>query len=220
MRVPKFHGEFFSAEIPLIDLNDMRNVDNMPRQNMVRLIIKNSLHTKSGSYVPRQLIRLDAFQDILFARNYDDFRQVHQKKFSDIHLRVGLYPISWFSFDIHGKVDPTKLHLHELKTTTAIKDADFWKLTFSTNYLKFDGAASQKSTEQYRLFFTFNLSSQTSISVETKYDARIHKFTQQRFSLSSMLRNSWLIEMGITTRAHVKREDRFQFDWHLRLLDF
>ncbi|MDR0742306.1 MAG: hypothetical protein LBE98_02480 [Puniceicoccales bacterium] len=219
-KIPKFHGECFSVEIPSIDLDDMRNMDDIQRQNMVRLGIKNSLYTQSGSYVPKQLMRMDVFQDILFARNYDSFRQAPQKKFPDTYLMVGMYPTSWFNFDIHGKVDPTKLHLHELKTSTVIKDANFWKLEFSTNYLKFDGANFLKSTEQYGLLFTFNLSSQTSITIESQYDAKIHKFSRQRFSLSSTLWNSWLINLGITTRAHVKREDRFQFDWHLKLLDF
>ncbi|MDR2603215.1 MAG: hypothetical protein LBC11_01480 [Puniceicoccales bacterium] len=219
-KIPKFHGECFSVEIPPIDLDDMRNVDDIQRQNMVRLGIKNGLYTQSGSYVPKQLMRMDVFQDILFARNYDNFKQAYQKKFPDTHLTVGIYPASWFSFDIQSRIDLAKLHLHELKTATVIKDADFWKLAFSTNYLKFDGANSQKSTEQYGLFFTFNLSSQTSISIESQYNARIHKFSQQRFSLSSTLWNSWLINVGITTRTHVKREDHLQFDWHLKLLDF
>ncbi|MDR0693151.1 MAG: hypothetical protein LBF49_01090 [Puniceicoccales bacterium] len=219
-RIPKFHGECFSTEIPPIDLDDMRNVDDIGRQNMLRLGIKNSLYTQSGSCVPKQLMRMDVFQDILFARNYDNFRQAYQKKFPDTHLAVGIYPASWFNFDIYTRVDPTKLHLHELKTITVIKDADFWKLAFSTNYLKFDGSNPQRSTEQYGLFFTFNLSSQTSITIESRYNARIHKFSQQRFSLSSTLWNSWLVNLGITIRTHVKREDHVQFDWHLRLLDF
>ncbi|MDR2432236.1 MAG: hypothetical protein LBD34_00575 [Puniceicoccales bacterium] len=219
-KIPKFHGECFSTEISPIDLDDMRNVDDIQRQNMIRLGIKNSLYTQSGSYVTKQLMRVDVFQDILFARNYDNFRQAYQKKFPDTHLTVGIYPASWFNFDVRGRVDLAKLHLHELKTTTVIKDADFWELAFSTNYLKFDGVNSQKSTEQYGLFFTFNLSSQTSITIESRYDARIHKFSQQRFSLSSTLWNSWLVNVGITTRTHVKREDHLQFDWHLRLLDF
>ncbi|MDR1528141.1 MAG: hypothetical protein LBS22_00950 [Puniceicoccales bacterium] len=220
IKIPKFHGECFSTEIPSIDLDDMRNVDDIQRQNMVRLGIKNSLYTQSESYVPKQLVRVDVFQDILFTRNYDKFRQAHQKKFPDTLLTVGIYPTSWFNFDVQSKVDPAKLRLHELKTMTVIKDADFWELAFSTNYLKFDGINSQKSTEQYGLFFTFNLSSQTSITIESQYDARIHKFSRQRFSLSSTLWNSWLVDLGITTRTHVKREDHLQFDWHLRLLDF
>ncbi|MDR1233386.1 MAG: LPS assembly protein LptD, partial [Puniceicoccales bacterium] len=219
-KIPKFHRECFNVEIPSIDLDDMRNVDDLQRQNMVRLGIKNSLYTQSGSYVPKQLMRMDIFQDILFARNYDSFRQARQKKFPDTYLTVGIYPTSWLNFDIHGKVDPAKLHLRELKTTTVIKDADFWKLAFSSKYLKFDGVNLPKPTEQYGLFFTFNLSSQTSITIESQYDAKIHQFSRQRFSLSSTLWDSWLVNVGITTRAHAKREDRFQFDWRLRLLDF
>jgi hypothetical protein len=146
-KVPKFHGEWFNTEIPSIDLDDMRNVDDLQRQHTVRFGIKNSLYTQSGSYVPRKLIRLDVFQDMLFTRNYDSFRQVHQKRFPDTHLIAGIYPVSWFSFDVYGKVDPVNLHLHELKIATSIRDADFWKLTFFTNYLKFDGVNSQKSTD-------------------------------------------------------------------------
>ncbi|MDR2628422.1 MAG: hypothetical protein LBC30_00245 [Puniceicoccales bacterium] len=219
-KIPKFHRECFSVEIPSIDLDDMRNVDDLQRQNMVRLGIKNSLYTKSKSCIPKQLMRMDVFQDILFARNYDSFRQAPQKKFPDTYLTAGIYPTSWFNFDIYGKVDPAKLHLQELKTTTTIKDANFWKLAFSTNYLKFDGINFQKSTEQYGLLFAFNLSSQTSIAIESQYDAMIHKFSQQRFSLATTLWSSWFVNIGITTRTHVKREDHIQFDWHIRLLDF
>jgi LPS-assembly protein len=219
-KIPKFHRECFHAEIPSIDLDDMRNVDDLQRQNMIRLGIKNSLYTQSGSYVPRKLMQLDIYQDVLFARNYDSFRKVRQRKFPDTYLMAGIYPISWFSFNLYGKIDPARLHLHKLRTSASIKDADFWELTFFTNYFQFDGVNSQKPTEQYGLSFSFNLSSKSFVSLEMQYDAKNHKFSQQRFSFSNTLGNSWIFNIGITVRTNVKREDHYQLDWHLKLLDF
>ncbi|MDR1433074.1 MAG: LPS assembly protein LptD [Puniceicoccales bacterium] len=217
--VPKLDVEFFNTEIPSIDLDDMRNVDHLEKQNMIRAGVRNGLFTKSKGYVPKKLMRFDVFQDIFFQRNYDNFAQASQKTFQDMHILFEVYPVRWLDFKSYGKLDPSKFSLRQLKTATSIHDADFWKATFFTNFFR-SPRTDRVETEQYGLSFTFNLSSQTALSIEERYDARIGKLSEQRFSFSTTLCNSWLVDVGITLRENARREDRFQFNWHLKLLNF
>ncbi|MDR1413634.1 MAG: hypothetical protein LBI56_01705 [Puniceicoccales bacterium] len=215
-RVPHLDTEFFNREMPSIDLDTMRNVDHLQKQNMLRIGVRNDLYTQSAEYVPRKLARFDVFQDILFERNYDNFLQEKQKIFQDTHLILGAYPVQWLSFDAYGRFATSKLRLSNLKTAISVHDGDFWEATFSTNYENTSG----HETNQYGLKFSFNLSSRTTLSLEEKYDARIKKFSEQRLSISTTMCDSWLINLGITLREKAQREDKFQFDWSVKLLDF
>ncbi|MDR1595933.1 MAG: hypothetical protein LBR91_03355 [Puniceicoccales bacterium] len=214
--IPWLDTDFFNVEIPSIDLGDMRNVDNLPKQNMLRVGVRNNLYTKSGNYTPRKLMRFDVLQDVLFRQDYDRFSAKWQKKFQNTHLLLGIYPVEWLNFDAYGRIDPANGSLRQLKISTSIHDGDFWEATFTTNYLN----AETGTTNQCAMKFTFNLSSLTSLSIEEHYDAQIRKFTSQRFSVSTTLWDSWRADIGITLREMARREDRVQFNWHIKLLDF
>lgn len=214
--IPKLDVEFFNAEIPSIDLGEMRNIDHLKRQNMVRFGVRNNWYTRSESYVPRKLARFDILQDVLFARHLDDRTNTRQKRFQDTHIAAGLYPIPTIALDVCCRIDPAKMHLSELKSSLTVRDGSFWKAKIFSNYSKL----WEEKTKQYGMALVFNLSSQTSISVEARYDAVVKKITERRVGISTTLGNSWLAEIGIIARKNAKREDRFQFDWHIRMLDF
>lgn len=215
-KIPQLDTPTFNTELPPIDIDDMRSVDIIRRQNMLRIGVQNNLYTRSNGYIPKKLARFDIFQDVHFSRSYDDSIDAMRKKFSDTFFVIGLYPAEWLSIDACCRVDIAKLHMRELKTSVTLKDADFWKLQFFSNHLKFN----RKITDQLGARFTFNLSSRTSLSVEEKYDAVAKKFFEQRFSFATVVKNSWLLDVGISVRSNVKREDKFQFNWHIRLPDF
>jgi LPS-assembly protein len=215
-RIPHLEMEFENMEMPSIDLDSMRNVDHLQKQNMIRVGLRNNLSTQSGEYAPRKLAKFDVFQDILFERNRDNFFGDRRKRIQDTHLIAGVYPVQWLKFDACGRIDPQKLQLHKFNTITSINDGDFWEAAFCTNYWNLNGS----KTEQYGLKISFNLSSETTIFIEEKYDARIRKIFEQKFSMSTIVYDSWIVNLGVTLRERSQHEDRFQFDWSVKLLDF
>lgn len=214
--IPVFDHNFFNTEMPSIDLGTMRNLDRIYQQNMFRVGVENNIYTKSKGYVPRKLFRFDVFQDVILDRNYDIDNERWQKTFPDTYLMAGVYPVDLISFDVYSRIDPEKLTLHELKTKTSVHEGDIWRVSFTTKYVKYH----KKITEQYGLVFSFQLSSQASLTLEEIYDAKIHKFSRQRIALQSIFCNSWMADIGVTIRENTSRENRFQFDWHIRMLDF
>lgn len=213
---PVFDHYFFNTEMPSIDLGSMRNLDRIYQQNMFRVGVENGIYTKTNGYVPRKLFRVDLFQDVILKRNYDIDTDKWQKTFPDAYIIAGCYPVDLISFDVYSRIDPEKLTLHELKTRSSVHEGDVWRISFVTKYSKYNS----KITEQYGLSFSVQLSSQTSLALEEMYDAKIHKFSEQRIALQSIFCDSWLADIGVTIRENATRESRFQFDWHIRMLDF
>jgi LPS-assembly protein len=214
--IRRFDVDYFDVEIPSINLDEIRNVDSLKRQNVLRFGVRNSWYTRSGAYVPRKLARFDILQDVLFARNYDDRTLSRQKRFQDTHLMIGVSPIPPISFDAYGRIDPSKMRFRELKTVFTLRDGDFWRATLFSRYL----VALEDKVKQFGMSFAFNVSSRTSLSFEIRYDAVAKKLTEHRIGLSTTLWNSLVADFGIMVRKNTRREDKIQFDWHIGLLDF
>jgi hypothetical protein len=162
------------------------------------------------------LARLDILQDILFARSYDEFLAGKQRRFQDTHLIAEVSPISPVKFDAYGRIDTSKMCLRELKMAFSLRDSDFWKVTLFSRHSK----SWNDKVKQFGLHFVINASSRTSLSLEARYDAVARKVTKYRVGISTTLLNSWIADFGVIARKNAGREDKIQFDWHIRLLDF
>jgi LPS-assembly protein len=211
--VPLIETRTFDTNLPEIDLADMRNVDDISSQNLFRVGLKNLLQTSYNGYVARDLLKLDAYQDIRLRRNIDSVLGVRERTLSDMHILFGAYPIDWFGLDCRTRIDSKRLTLNEIVSSLGMRDGDVWKLSFLVHAL-------QHSTCQYGLNFATKLNSRIQLTVALHYDARIKKFTERRFSIESMLGHSWNAEYALIIRNKASRESKYQFVVRLNLVEF
>jgi LPS-assembly protein len=212
-RVPLIETRTFDTNLSIIDLADMRKVDDISSQNMFRIGVKNSLQTSTGGYCARNLLKFDVYQDIRLRHNVDALLNTKEKTLSDTYILIGLYPVHWFGFDCYSRIDPKRQTLNEITTATSIHNGDVWKLSFLTHTL-------QRDTNQYGVQFMAKLNSRVQFGMAMYYDARIKKFTEQRFSIYSTLGRSWNVEYLLLVRGRAARESKYQFATKLDLIEF
>jgi hypothetical protein len=191
----------------------MKHVDDISPQNMFRIGLKNTLQTSTGGYLARDLLKFDVYQDIRLRRGVDATRNAMEKTLSDTYILAGLYPIHWFSCDCYARVDPKNLILNEITASAGVRDGDVWKLSLAVHSLRHD-------TRQYGAKFTAKLNSRIQLGIGLHYDACIRKFTEQRFSVYSILGHSWNAEFMLLVRNGAKRENKHQFAVKLDLIEF
>jgi LPS-assembly protein len=211
--IPIIETRTFDTNLPIIDLADMKNVDDISPQNILRIGLKNMLQTSTDGYLARDLLKFDIYQDIRFKRNIDPTFNSMEKTLSDTYILTGLYPIHWFSLDCYARVDPKNLTLSEITTSTSVHDGDVWKLSLMVHSLQHD-------TCQCGVKFTTKLNSRIQIGISLHYDTRIKKFTEQRFSIYSILGHSWNTEFMLLIRNGAIRENKHQFAIKLDLVEF
>lgn len=210
---PVIERNLFDTNLPVIDLVDMRNVDDIQAQNVFRFGLKNTLQTSTDGYIPRDLIKFDIFQDVRLRRNFNENINKKESTLSDTYVVFGFDPVQWLSFQCYNRLYVKKMTLNEMTTSTSIHDGNIWKFSFLTH-------AIQHDTCQYGLAFSTKLNSRIEFKTSIQYDARIKKFTEQRFSIISMLGHSWNIEYFLAIRNKASRENRCQFSVKLDLVKF
>jgi LPS-assembly protein len=212
--VPAIETCTFDTNLPIIDLSDMRNVDDISTQNLLRIGLKNLLQTSTGGYLPRDLLRLDIYQDIRLHGNTDIILDSGQKiPANNAYILFALHPANWLDFDCYARINTKRATLNEINTSTSLRDGDVWKVSFLTRTLQHD-------TCQYGIKFTAKPNSRIQFATASHYDARTKKFTEQRFSISSTLARSWHGECALRIRNKASSENKYQFFIKLRLAEF
>jgi LPS-assembly protein len=211
--IPLLETCTFDTNLPIIDLADMRNVDDITAQNMFRIGLRNTLQTSTDGYLARDLLKFDVYQDIRLRRNASVMLDSREKTLSDTYILAGVYPIHWFSLTCYARANLRDLVLNEVITSASVRDGDVWNLSFSAYSL-------QRDTCQYSMEFMAKLNSRIRFGMGLHYDARIRKFTEQRFSIYSVLGHSWNMECTLTLRSGAARESKQQFAIRLNLMEF
>jgi lipopolysaccharide assembly outer membrane protein LptD (OstA) len=211
--IPLIETKTFDTNLPIIDLADMKNTDDISSQNMFRIGLKNVLQTSTGGYCGRNLLKFDLYQDIRLRRSVDALSKVKEKTLSDTYILFSLYPARWLSFDCYSRINPKNLTLNEITTAINIRDGDVWKLSFLTHTLQHD-------TCQCGVKFSSKLNSRTRLAMALHYDARVKKFTEQCLSIDSKLGHSWNVECSLLMRSGAVRENKYQFSVRLDLVEF
>jgi LPS-assembly protein len=212
-RVPLIETRTFDTNLPIIDLADMRNVDDISAQNMFRIGVENRLQTSTNGYLARNLLKFDVYQDIRLRRNTDATLNSKEKTFSDTYILAGLYPVHWFSLDCYSRVNLKNLVLNEMIISASVRDGDVWNLSFLAYSLQHDIC-------QYGVKFTAKLNPRVRFGMGLHYDTRTKKFTERRFSIYSRLGHSWNVECMLTLRSGAARESKQQFAIKLDLIEF
>ena len=201
--------QVFDLNRPLLDLSDLRNVDQIAKTHLTRLGVENLIQTRAEAYGSRTLAELNFYQDIIFEKGlrYDGDEE---DTFNATWAELVLNPAPWLKFDLASRFKTESLTLEELRTRTTIKSGEIWKLGLSTNLL-------DKRINQYRLDYTYLINERYSFLTDVNFNANSGKFTRVRLGLHTRIGSTWELLYAITFREDARRESDVSFDIQLRL---
>lgn len=201
--------QVFDLERPVLDLSDLRNVDEISETHLVRLGVENLFQTRAKDYGSRTLAALNLYQDILFERN-TRFDGREEDTFNATWVELVLNPAPWLKFDLASRFETETLTLEELRTRTSLYSGEIWELGLSTDLLN-------KQIEQYRIDFIYRMNERYAFLTDMRFDANTGDFTRLRFGLRTRVGTTWELLYAITFREDARRESDVQFDLQLRL---
>lgn len=199
----------FDLQRPLLDLSDLRNVDEIAETHLVRLGVENLFQTRAKGYGSRTLAALNFYQDILFekAQRYDGR---DEDTFNATWVELVLNPAPWLKFDLASRFKTKSLTLEELRTRTTIKSGEIWEVGLSTDLLN-------KHIDQYRLDFIYRINEHYSFLTDVNFDADSGEFTKVRFGLRTRIGSTWELLYALTFREDARRESDVEFNIQLGL---
>lgn len=201
--------EVFDLERPLLDLSDLRHVDQISETHLVRLGVENLFQTRAQEYGSRTLAALNFYQDILFEKGtrYDGDEE---DTFNATWVELALNPAPWLKFDLASRFKTESLTLEELRTRTTLKSGEVWELGLSTDLLN-------QRIDQYRIDFLYRINERYAFLSEADFDADTGDFTKVSLGLRTRLGSTWEILYAITFREDARRESDVEFRIQLRL---
>ncbi|MEM8867064.1 MAG: LPS assembly protein LptD [Verrucomicrobiota bacterium] len=202
--------EVFNLNRPVLDLSDLRSVDQITETHLARLGLENLFQTKAEDYGSRTLAALNFYQDLIFEEGvrYDGD---DDDTFSATWIEMVLSPAPWLKFDLVSRFRTETLTLEEMHTRTVITSGEIWELGLSTDLLN-------KQIDQYRLDFIYRLNERLSLLSEARFDADTGETTRARLGFETRVGSAWAVYYALTYREDALRESDLEFTLRLRLI--
>jgi len=201
----------FDLNRPLLDLSDLRNIDQVSQRHLTRIGLENLFQTRAKGYGSRTLAALNFYQDVLFEKNtrYDGSEE-DTLNASWIELIVD--PAPWLKFELASRFRTETMSLEELRTRTTLRSGEAWELGLSTDLLN-------KRIDQYRLDFIYRLNERRAFLSDMSLDSDSGDLTLFRLGLRSRIGSTWQIIYLLTFREGARRESDVEFGINLTLVD-
>lgn len=200
----------FDLERPVLDLSDLRSVDQITETHLARLGLENLFQTRADGYGSRTLATLNFYQDVLFekGRRYDgDQEDTFNASWIDLDLR----PAPWLKFDMTTRFRTERLKLEELRTRLALISGEIWELGLGTDLI-------DQQIDQYRLDFIYRFNERYSFLSDVRFDADGGELSNLSLGLRSRVSSVWEVMYALTFRENARREDDVSFNVRFRLL--
>ncbi|PXA04263.1 hypothetical protein DDZ13_06920 [Coraliomargarita sinensis] len=201
----------FDLERPLLDLSDLRNIDQISERHLTRIGFENLFQTRAKGYGSRTLAALNFYQDVLFDKDtrYDGS---DQDTFNASWVEIVMEPAPWLKFELASRFRTESMSMEELRTRTTLRSGEIWELGLSTDLLN-------KRIDQYRLDFIYRLNERNALLTDLRFDADSGEFTRFRLGLRSRVGSTWQIIYFLTFRDGARRESDVEFGINLTLAD-
>jgi len=201
--------QVFDLNRPLLDLSDLRNVDQISETHLLRLGLENIFQTRAEAYGSRELAALNFYQDVLFekGRRFDGGQE---NTFDTSWIEFVLNPAPWLQFDLASRFETKRMTLEELLTQTTLRSGDLWELSLTTNLLN-------KRIDQYRIDLIYRLNERYALLSEANLDADTGQVNELSLGLRTRVGSTWEILYALTLREDARRESDLEFQVRLRL---
>jgi hypothetical protein len=189
---PKFGKERFHKAIatkekneflPILDLAEMRNVDDLDEQNVLRLGLENDYFAKGESGKIRKIAAFDIYQDLRFKRNFSAERG-REKTFSDLYLLSELNPRRWLNLRLYSRLNGEHFSLEETNTEINFLSGDLWEIGLRAKILKHRVA-------QFGIHFCFRFDAISRVDFETQIDGKSGKFLAMEIGYGTRWNGIW-----------------------------
>ncbi len=205
--IPLIDREVFSTQLPPIDLNTIRNIDELHGLHVLRLGLDNVLQTRDAGYGSRDLLRFNLATDVRLSPDPGE------RHWSDLYTEMALTPASWVRFEFFQRFSSRTFALRELNTGLTLMDREWWAVRLSSAYL-------QRQIEQYNLEYEQRVTEVWRGFVQFRYDARERRWNELAFGLRQNLRNTWNIRYGVAWYQGNQREGSFGLNVQVGLIRF
>jgi len=222
--IPPIDRSTFTNYLPIIDLGDMRAIDQIQAENVMRLGLHNVLQTRDKTYGSRDLMTLDLDEDFLIKR------APGQTDFSDLHLDMVATPAHWLELRVEDTVSAERAAQRAIDTTITVREGELWSAGFGVGYL----------SDKYGTFFVPGLGYNPIIGVDTyhyearmrvneeydvfvrgDYDARDHLMVDQYYGFTQRLSNTWIVQYAVYFAQGLNdNQGHFGMEVNLNLIRF
>jgi LPS-assembly protein len=222
--IPPIDRSTFTNYLPIMELGDMRAIDQLQAANVVRVGFNNTVQTRDKTYGSRDLLTFNVDEDFYFQR------APGQTDFSDIHLDAVATPAHWIEFRIEDTVSPRRAAQRAIDSSVTVREGEIWSATFGVGYL----------SDKYGEFFVPGLGYNPIIGVDTyhvegrlrlneeyevfgrgDYDARDDIFVDQYYGVTQRISNTWILEYAVVfSEGPNNHQGHFGFEMHLNIIRF
>jgi LPS-assembly protein len=222
--IPPIDRETFSTYLPVLELGDMRALDQLQAENVIRAGLKNTIQTRDKTYGSRDLLELDLEDDIRFERspNLPDY--------SDIFAELRATPTKWFELRLEDSVSSKRMEERSRDVTITFKQGEFWSVGFGVGYLSNQyvsyylpgiGTFPIEGLNTYHAETQVRLNEQYELFARADYDYFAHQFVDEFYGVNQRVANTWNIQYAIViSNGPNKGQGHFGFNVSLNLIRF
>jgi LPS-assembly protein len=127
--IPPIDRSTFTNYLPIMELGDMRALDQLQAENVLRVGINNTLQTRDKTYGSVDLVTLNVDEDFNFQR------APGTPDFSDLHADLTITPARWLELHLEDSVDPKTLTQQAVDTSVIIREGDIWSAKLGLGFL-------------------------------------------------------------------------------------
>ena len=198
--IPPIDRDTFTNYLPVMELGDMRALDQLQAENVLRVGINNTLQTRDKAYGSVDLVTLDVDEDFKFQRAPGTV------DFSDLHADLTISPARWLDLRLEDSVDPKSLTQQAVDTSVTIREGDIWSAKLGLGFLSdqygsYDipglGYFPIIGTDVYHAEMRYRLNEVYDVIARGDFDERAHIFVDQLYGFSQKVSNTWIVQYAI-----------------------
>ncbi len=198
--IPQIDRSTFSNYLPIIELGDMRALDQLQAENVLRVGLNNTLQTRDKTYGSTDLLTFDVAEDFRFQR------APGETDFSDVHAEITATPARWLEIRVEDSVSTRRAAQRAMDTTVTVREGEVWSAGIGVGYLsdKYGdffvpglGNFPIVGLDIYHLEVRSRLNEVYEAFIRGDYDARDHLFVDQFYGISQKVSNTWIVEYAL-----------------------
>jgi hypothetical protein len=199
--------------LPCIDLSEMRHVDDMAAQSVLRLGLENDFFAKDEKNRIRGIASLDFYQDFRFRRPYDeiDGKWQREESLSDFYIISELNPRRWLNLRLYSRCNWSHLSSQEVNAETNFISGDLWECGFRAKFLK-------HRIDQLSVNFCLHLNETSRLDFETQIEAKSGKILATEIGYATRLGGIWDAKLFFRIKNNSSRDGRFHSGFSINLM--
>jgi LPS-assembly protein len=222
--IPPIDRATFSTYLPVMELGDMRAVDEIQATNTLRVGLNNTLQTRDKTYGSRDLLTFNVEDDIRVQRS------LVTQDFSDIFAELKATPARWLELRVEDSVSSNGLAQRARDATITVKEGEVWSAGFGVGYLSNNygayflpglGSFPIKGLDTYHVEARARVNEVYEVFARGDYDYYSHLWVDEFYGFSQKVSNTWVIEYALVfSNGPDKGQGHFGLNATLNLIRF